>query len=130
MTEKKKIHKVTLNEFAYFKERVLFWQKVFGLNHVKFYIRLEKNGEKQTVADYESWPATGTIKIRLNTEVTIDFPKEEIDSTAFHEVFESTFLSDLRHMAKTSWSNYEVEMQTHKAIMLAENSIFKAMRGY
>ena len=130
MTEKIKTYKLTQKDFQYFKERVYFWQNALGATHVTIYVEFKKNSNKHNSASYEKWSDTGTVKIWLNTSLTVEPTKEEIDVSAFHEVFEAIYLCDLRHLAKASWSNFEVEQATHGSVMRACNTIFKAMRGY
>lgn len=128
----KKTYRTTIKDFKYFKARVEFWQKVFGGTPYEIFCMHIDNGNKHNHAKFEKWDDTATIKIYLNKEIDLEIciNKKQLDNIAFHEVFEALYLSTLRGMAKATYSNYEVEQATHKAVMMALNSIFKSLRGY
>lgn len=121
-------YKLTAKDFKYFKKRVYFWQDILGASHVKIYVFFKKNANEHNCASYERWTDAGTIKIELNTNWKGTKTKKELDDAAFHEVFEAVYLSGLRGLAKGTYSDFEVDQFTHQAVMMACNTIFKAMR--
>lgn len=120
---------ISEKDFEFFKERVYFWQKHLGLVDKQFIVKLKVIRPSSVYAEYESYPASGFIHITLNKNPNIIPDKGCLDKSAFHEVFESGYLSDLRHMAKSTWSNYEVEKETHRVVHLAQSSVFKSIKG-
>ncbi len=128
----KKIYRTTIKDFEYFVERVEFWQKVLGGTPYKIYCLHTDNGDKHNHAKFEKWDDVATIKIFLNKKVdsAIEINKKELDNTAFNEVLDALYFSTLRGQARGTYSDFEVDYATHKAVMMASNSIFKALRGY
>ena len=125
MAQKK--YDTTAEHFEYFKQRVDFWQKKLGATCYSIFCVHEKDG-KNTMASFQKWDDIARIKINLNLKTDVPPTTDELDVAAFHEVFEAIYLSTLRGLAKTSWSEYEVEQATHKAVAMATSSIFKTLR--
>lgn len=115
-------------DFRYFKKRVFYWQDALGLTDVEFLPHFKRQDDPGVLARYERYSKGGAIEIFLNDRIFRHPSKLMIDMTAFHEVFESGYFSELRAQAKGTYSDYEVEFHTHQAIRRAENTIFKAMR--
>lgn len=130
MVEKE--YKITQKEFDYFSERVGYWWKKLGVSWLDIEILLVDLGRDpggRTVAQYEYSEKFGSARIKLNAVQDNEPTRYELDSVAFHEVFEMGYLGDLRAMAAGTYSSYEVEKATHKTIRVAENVLFPELRG-
>jgi len=126
----KKNYKISKKDSKYFKKRVKYWIKVLGCTDFEIEVRFEKN-DGDSLARYTLRESGACIGIWLNKNWDEKKSnKKALDKVAFHEVFESTYLGPLRGFALASFNNVEIEIATHKSVRRAENTIFKAMKGY
>jgi hypothetical protein len=126
---KKERATLTDRQFAYFCNRLQFWAKILGITDVEVIgeFKVDKNVDQH--AEFVRYSTCGTLVITLNKRPAKDQSAYDLDKTAFHEVFEGGYLSELRHLAKATYSFYEVETQTHRVVRMAENTIFEILRG-
>ena len=125
---KKKQATLTDRQFAYFSERLFFWQKILGVVDVEVIpeFKAYKNGDLH--AEYIRFSTCGTLCVTLNKTPFEDQSAYDLDRSAFHEIFEGGYLSELRHLGKATYSEFEVETQTHRVVRMAENTIFEMLR--
>lgn len=116
------------SHLKYFRKRVKFWQNVLGLLEVEFECVLKEHKEPGCRAEYSRYSKNGFIEIKLSGHWDRYPSTVELDKTAFHEVLESGYFSELRAMARGTYCSYEVEFHTHTAIRRAENTIFHSLR--
>lgn len=121
-------YKLTRKHLNYFRKRVRFWQNQLGIVDLEINAFWDTDPNANCLAQYHYSEADKLISICLAREWDI-FPKDiEVDKAAFHEVFESGYLYPLRQMARTSWSEHEVNRATHSAVRKAEHSLFMELR--
>jgi hypothetical protein len=120
---------LTKEQFAYFSSRLLFWQKILGVIDLEVIPMFKTYKTRDLHAEFEKHTSCGTLWVTLNKAPRKDQSAYDLDKSAFHEIFEGGYLSELRHMAKSTYSNYEVETQTHRVVRMAENTIFELLRG-
>lgn len=125
----KKLYKLNQNHLRYLKKRVKYWQNTLGLIDIEFGCELREEKDPGVYATYERYSKTGYTDIFLNSKVNKYTSEKSLDKTAFHEVFESGYFSELRAMARGTYADYEVEFHTHTAVRKAENTIFKRLRN-
>lgn len=126
---KKKNATLTDRQFAYFSNRLFFWQKMLGVIDLEVVPEFKANKNGELHAEFIKYSTCGSLVVILNKTPKEDQSNYDLDKSAFHEILEGGYLSELRHMAKTTYSDYEVETQTHRTVRLAENSIFEILRG-
>jgi hypothetical protein len=119
---------LTDRQFAYFSERLFFWQKMLGIIDLEVLPEFKANRNGSLHAEFTKYSTCGTLCIVLNKTPKEDQSAYDLDKSAFHEIFEGGYLSELRHLAKATYSHYEVETQTHRTVRMAENTIFEALR--
>jgi hypothetical protein len=120
---------LTEEQFAYFAKRLFFWQKMLGIIDLEILPEFKADKNELLHAEFIKYSTCGSLVIILNKTPAKDQSPYDLDKSAFHEVFEGGYLSELRHLAKATYSNFEVETQTHRTVRMAENTIFEALRG-
>lgn len=121
-------YKLNQKHLRYFRDRVKYWQHQLGLLDIDFECVLKEHIDPGVRAEYGRWSKSSFVEIILSEHWGVYPSYLQLDSSAFHEVFESGYLSELRAMAKSTYSDYEVEYQTHQAVRKAENTIFIRLR--
>jgi len=111
----------------YFTERVFYWQRTLGFLEVQVTVSWQnKEGVRASWYDNISggaisiWYSKDWIK---NPTVFL----EDIDRTAFHEVYESQFYK-MRHYLQERLSEEFIEELMHNITRRAENTIFLKLR--
>jgi hypothetical protein len=127
---KKEHATLTDRQFAYFSNRLFFWQKILGIIDLEIIPKFKAYSNGNMHAEYEKHTSCGTLWVTLNKTPRKDQSAYDLDRSAFHELFEGGYMSELRHMAMATYSSFEVETQTHRAVRMAENTIFEALREY
>jgi len=125
---KKKHATLTDRQFTYFSNRLLFWQKMLGVLDVEVLPEFKANKNGSLHADFVKFSTCGTLCITLNKTPREDQSDYDLDKSAFHEIFEGGYLSELRHLGRATYSDYEIETQTHRVVRMAENTIFEFLR--
>jgi hypothetical protein len=119
---------LTNEDFKYFCQCLEYWQEKLGCFDVSVIPEFKNLEDKEGLAEYARYEDCGTLIVRLNKEIEKDF-NIDLDRMAFHEIFEGIYLSDLRHMAQQTYSDWKVDRATHAAVKRAENTIYKAMKN-
>ena len=125
--KKKQLYKLTKAHLKFFAERVTHWEGALCTVDWQFVVH-EEVVRPSYRARYEVFDESGHIHIYLNTLLDRAPTLRELDEAAFHEVFESVYLSPLRWMAKSQYSFQVVEEVTHRAMARATNTIYEAMK--
>jgi len=120
---------LTDRQFTYFCNRLFFWQKILGILDLEIIPKFKAYKDGDLHAQFMKYTSCATLHITLNQTPKEDQSAYDLDKSAFHEIFEGGYLSELRHMSKSVYSDYEVEAQTHRVVRMAENSIFEILRG-
>lgn len=125
------MHELTEEDFKYFTQRVLYYKKLFGLQHLTMKISLGDDDEEEDfedrVADFLAEDNSGigrllysasAIEIKINQMIDSHCgdKQKDIDEVAFHEVFEAGVLGGLIEMA--SWDKgqtvlNEIKRESH-----------------
>lgn len=135
-----RVYPVKLKYRTYFKNRVKYWARKLGVSNLEFLVMDEPyfinvdTGQAEeldlgTAAAYKRYNDAGVVNVALARVWTFPVTKVQVDKSAFHEVFEAGYLSHLRGMAFGTYNEYDVEKEVHRAVRMAEATIFKAMRG-
>jgi hypothetical protein len=121
--------KLTDKQFGYFKERCEYWRMVLGLNSLHMFVGKEKLEDCNAcvILDKENGLMSVFIGDPIDKEVSSD---EALDRIAFHEVFEGGYLYDLETLASYGYARERVHEAAHNTVRMAENTIFKYLRGY
>jgi hypothetical protein len=126
---KKERATLTDRQFAYFSNRLQFWAKMLGVIDLEVIPAFKTCKDEHQHAEFVKFSTCGSLVVTLNKRPAQDQTAYDLDKTAFHEVFEGGYLSEIRHMAKATYSFYEVERETHRTVRMAENTIFETLRG-
>ncbi len=126
--KKKKLYSVDKSLWRYFNERVAYWSGTLCSVDWQILVHKEVDPKPAARARYELFNACGYIHIYLNMLWDRKPTADEIDISAFHEVFESVYLSNFRWMAKAQCSFQVIEEETHRAMSRATNTIYQAMK--
>lgn len=123
---RKKAKKLTIDQVAYFENRVLHWQVYFGLIGWKYCFK--HFVDHYTLARVSVDHCARAIEVGVN----LLFPhyerptKYNIDRSAFHETME-ILLSGIEHSLKSK--NDTLDETVHGIIRTLENSIFRKIRS-
>jgi len=133
MIKPKKSNKLTKAEIqeriGYFTKRVFYWQRELGFLEVQMRVTAQDNHD--TRASWFPDVSAGQISIHYSNHWIKDYKVflEDIDRTAFHEVYESQFHKIQYYLLEVASTRIVSEL-LHIMTRRAENTIFPKLRGY
>lgn len=120
-------NKTTKQDYKYFKERVLYWQKELG--QVNWAIHFKHEQLDDNFAETRMGNSSHVAVVALSTDWVDDaVSNEQLNRTAFHEVLHLV-LNDLVTEAKARYATeYDIDRAEHAAIRILENLVTRVKR--
>lgn len=113
-------------EFEYFKKRVKYWQKFFGLYDWEISVHLDEEDDDNDLAYTTFVVDNKRADIFLCADWdTVEMTDYELDKTAFHETVEILLL-EVRYLAgKRTYSYDDMDRAIHSVIRTLTAKIFE-----
>lgn len=118
---KDKKHKTSKQDFDYYKERCLYWQKHLSLDTWRLYF--EHDADKDILGYCLPIYSNRVATMGFSTEFTEAVTKRAINELALHEILE-LLLSGLGSLAECrSWDGTEWDKERHTVIRVLEKRL-------